>query len=442
MTHHSSKLALACIGLLCAPLICARPAFAQEVSLEERLADLQSEAEAQIEKIRSKVSELLADHVRAVEIRDVNAAAKLATKIANTGPGVRRLLIEKLDPGKAPTKVRLATADSALVVLAGLPLAAGLAELRTMATEGSALGRLNALRALSYAEISDGVDGFLARRVREDGPVEERAEAIASLARLQGGVARSSLVVALTSDASELRTRALDSLIENEWDKFGSDLGRLVSTPTMAREHGQAVIRYFELRPRELELQTVRALLTAAIETVPDPGSIVLIERIGDLQPKFGEVKDLIEKLAERGGSENTEAAWVLGARLGDRESLKRLREVYDFWVERRDRGDHMPFLLRARMFLRLRETDKAIDDYRDALSELEGAERAEPDDLRTLRIEVARAYALAGNLQRAGGTLEDANLNQEQKLTLVSDPLFADLLAHPRHGRVLRNEP
>lgn len=416
-------------------------ALAQDVPLEKRLAEMRAEAEAQIEKIRPEVLELLRDHVRAVTVRDVRAAEKIASRITSAGPGVRRVLIEKLDPGAAPSSTLIELADSALSVLSELPLAAGLAELRVMSDEGSALGRLNALQALGFAEFADTVDGYLARRVRRDGAPEERAEALASLARLGGGVAKLSLGEALASDVSELRARALEGLVEFGWSGFGDDLGRLVSAPARAREHGLAVIRYFELQPRELELGTVRLMLEAAIDKAPDPDPILLLERIGDLEPELSDIEDLVEKLSKRGGAECTEAAWVLGARLGSRESLKRLEEVYDFWVERRDQGDHMPYLKRARMYLRLRETNKAIEDYKDALREAEKSDRLSRGDLRVVLIETARAYALAGNLQRAGGALEDALLTQEQKLELAADPLFAELLAHPRHGRVLQEQ-
>ena len=414
-------------------------ALAQDVPLEKRLAELRAEAETQIEKIRPEVLELLRDHVRAVTARDVRAAEKVASRIASAGPGVRRVLIEKLDPGAAPSSMLIELSDSALSVLSELPLAAGLAELRTMSDEGSALGRLNALQALGFAEFSDTVDSFLARRARQDGAPEERAEALTSLARLGGGIAELSLAEALTSDVRELRVRALEGLVDFGWRGFGDELGRLVSAPERAREHGLLVVRYFELQPRELELGTVRLMLEAAIDKAPDPDPIELLERIGDLEPKLSEIEDLVAKLSTRGGAECAEAAWVLGARLGDRESLKRLEEVYDFWVERRDQGDHIPYMKRARMYLRLRETGKAIEDYKDALREAKKSDRISGADLRMVLIEAARAYALAGNLQRAGGALEDALLTQEQKLELAADPLFAELLAHPRHGRVLQ---
>ncbi len=416
-------------------------AHAQDVPLEKRLAELRAESEAQVERIRPKVFELLRDHVRAISARDVRAAEKIASRIASAGPGVRRVLIENLDPGAVPSSTLVELSDSALTVLSGLPLAAGLNELRTMSDEGSAIGRLNALQALGFAEFADTVDGFLARRVRRDGAPEERAEALTSLARLGGGVAELSLAEALTSDVSDLRTRALDGLVEFGWRGFGDELGRLVSVPERALEHGLAVVSYFELQPRELELGTVRSMLKAAIDQAPDPSPILLLERIGDLEPDLSEIEDLVEQLSKRGGSECTEAAWVLGARLGDRDSLKRLEEVYDFWVERRDQGDHEPYLKRARMYLRLRKTSKAIDDYKDALREANKSDRISRSDLRVVLIEAARAYALAGNLQRAGGALEDAQLTQEQKLELAADPLFAELLAHPRHGRVLQEQ-
>ena len=406
-------------------------------TIEDRLEGLRSARAETLAALGPQVAAQLDALAAARVSRDAREIERATERLVGLGPGVGVVLCTHLDPGVDSDVTRLRRAEAALDVVSELELAAALPDLRVLAVEGSALGRLHALRALGAASEREVTVPFLLSRSRLAEPVEERCAALASLARLGGAPAEERLAEALADEQEPVRTAALEALARERIEGFGTRLLDLLAPGSGTTEHWPQVLDYFAVFPDDFDTAAARRVLSLVPRrAVSTEHAIALLDRVGDLPLDRRDLEDELTELKNLEDNLVSEAGLILATRLGDKSARRVLEERYDFWVERAREREFQPYVNRAQLFLRLREYDAAVRDYREAL---DVADDRPVSVRRPLFIGLARAYAREERLDRASKALEEAQLPEQLRDQLAGDPVFAELLAHPRHGEVLR---
>ncbi len=410
---------------------------AERRALEDILANARTERAAAVEAARTHAQPLLEAAVaeRAAErAPDVQHAA-----LRELGAAAGLWLIERLDPGvdAAADSPAARLADEARDVLEMMlsdPLLPPLLDRATLGSEG---GRRRALELLGFASDREAViEPLSAAFERESG--EPKRAALVSLVRLGGPAGDRALDAALASSDNLLTRAALVELARSRRTDAAAKVAPLVRDGARAAKMWTFLADYYTAVPAALDAQ-VTANLVSLVEArhLDGAAAVGLLARMGRMGPSLSkELAAQLGRIERSGNPEVGEAASICLARWGDRTARRSLEKRYDDAVER-ERGEPAPLVARGGLYLRLGDWPAAAKDLKKAL-ELAEAQNS-PMPRRDVWIDLARAYALDGKLPLAASALEKASLTAVWRRRLLDDPDFAELVNHPRHGRVLR---
>ncbi|MHC4377687.1 MAG: HEAT repeat domain-containing protein [Planctomycetota bacterium] len=413
-----SKIIAALSALLLAaglPAQASAPAPQEErPSLEELLKRTREARDAAAASLKPQVEALLEELMTAVEEDDLRDRERATDKLLDLGAPAATALVPHLRPetqtSVAATKRAAKKADLALDLLRQMPTPAVVPTLVELTRSSSKAGTERAIRALGY-QTNGGAPEQRLLELFETPSSPWRGQACAALLHLGGADGRRTLDQALEADRLDLVRPALQALTDLAAEEHRPRVLDYLASGSNAHRVAKNATAYFLSLRDGLQSDEVRLFL-----------QYILDDRI-----KGEEAAELIDLFR---GTDLTRSRRDID------DQLERLSGDLSREVSEAEDDDSEPWADRAQMYLRMDEFAEAVSDYKKALKVSEGRPLS---FRRPYMVGTARAYALQGKLSAASDALEDALLGSTQKATLAADPDFAELVAHPRHGEVLR---
>lgn len=422
----------------------AAPAPLQEErpSLEELLKRTREARDAAAASLKPQVEALLEELLTAVEEDDLRDQERAQDKLLDLGAPAATALVPYLRPeiktSASATKRAARKADVALDLLRQMPTPAVVPALVDLTRSSSKAGTERAIRALGY-QINGGAPEQRLLELFETPSSPWRGQACAALLHLGGKEGRRALDQAFESDRLDLVRPALTALADLATEEHRPRVLDYLAGGSNAHRVAQNATTYFLSLRDGLQSDEVRLFLQYILDDRikgDEAAELIDMFRGTDLTRSRRDIDDQLERLSGDLSRDVSEAAYLCRARLGDRKAKSTVLERYDREISDSEDDDSEPWADRAEMYLRMDEFPEAVSDYKKALKVSEGRPLS---FRRPYMIGSARAYALQGKLSAASDALEDALLGSTQKATLAADPHFAELVAHPRHGEVLR---
>jgi hypothetical protein len=279
---------------------------------------------------------------------------------------------------------------------------------------------------------------FLEARYEQNGLERSlRAEALRGLLALDEPKRSARISRALASEPANLAEVALRYLITTEDPSKDAEVDTLARDPARAPALFDALYLYWRTLPKTLGAQELLTWLGwIGTETLPREQAPLLLVRLGRLPLPAKELEPRVRELAADLPAPIDRAAKILLANLGDKAVRRELLDQADLAIERAQEDAWTALQARAELLLDLNDPGAALDDLKRVLKLNQGAS---PFVRRGGFLAQARAYALQSKLDKAAEALEEARLPADERVKLRADPDFAELLAHPRHGEVLR---
>jgi tetratricopeptide (TPR) repeat protein len=441
-----SKIIAALSALLLAaglPAQASAPAPQEErPSLEELLKRTREARDAAAASLKPQVEALLEELMTAVEEDDLRDRERATDKLLDLGAPAATALVPHLRPetqtSVAATKRAAKKADLALDLLRQMPTPAVVPTLVELTRSSSKAGTERAIRALGY-QTNGGAPEQRLLELFETPSSPWRGQACAALLHLGGADGRRTLDQALEADRLDLVRPALQALTDLAAEEHRPRVLDYLASGSNAHRVAKNATAYFLSLRDGLQSDEVRLFLQYILDDRikgEEAAELIDLFRGTDLTRSRRDIDDQLERLSGDLSREVSEAAYLCRARLGDRKAKSTVLERYDREISEAEDDDSEPWADRAQMYLRMDEFAEAVSDYKKALKVSEGRPLS---FRRPYMVGTARAYALQGKLSAASDALEDALLGSTQKATLAADPDFAELVAHPRHGEVLR---
>lgn len=279
---------------------------------------------------------------------------------------------------------------------------------------------------------------FLKARYGQEGLERSlRAEALRGLLALDAPERSARLSQALTSQPTHLAEVALRYLIAAQDPSKDAEVDALARDPARAPFLLDALYLYWRTLPKTLAAPELLTWLGwIGTETLPNELAPLLLVRLGRLPLPAKELEPRVRQLAKDLPPPIDRSAKILLANLGDKAARRELLDQADLALERAEEDGWTALQARAELLLDLNDPGAALDDLKRVLKLNQAAS---PFVRRASFLAQARAYALQGKLDKSAEALEEARLPADERQKLRSDPDFAELLAHPRHGEVLR---
>jgi len=357
--------------------------------------------------------------------------------LAELGPASAPLLVEVLDPGPDADETAIHRAREAALALEPIVTVAVTEPLVTLARSGSPLGREHAVHLLGFSA-EPGRAGRVLNAIYEEGPAPLGRIALAALARLGSAEHEPLFGAALGSQDPLLVEAALGALASARSSKQAPAVLDLLRRTDSAVAHAESLLAYHLACPEVVGAEEAGAWIDLVASYRLKPTQAV---RVLEALPVFevtreSAVRKRLEGFAETRFPSIREAALLCLALVGDRGARRELLRAYDETIEEFP-GLFESHRLRAVVYYRLGEYDKATRDFKKALQQ-NVVDREERD---ALLIGLARCYALSDKLKLAAEALAEAWLTPPELSALAADPDFATLLANPKYGAALRGE-
>jgi tetratricopeptide (TPR) repeat protein len=411
-------------------------------TLEELLKRTREARDAAAASLKPQVEALLEELLTAVEEDDLRDQERATDKLLDLGAPAATALVPYLRPeittSAAGTKRAAKKADVALDLLRQMPSPAVVPALVELTRSSSKAGTERAIRALGH-QTNGGAPEQRLIELFETPSSPWRGQACAALLHLGGADGRRALDQALEADRLDLVRPALEALADLAAEEHRQRILDYLASGSNAHRVAKNATSYFLSLRDGLQSDEVRLFLQFVLDDRikgEEAAELIDMFRGTDLARSRRDIDDQLEQLSGDLSREVSEAAYLCRARLGDRKAKSTVLERYDREISESEDDDSRPWADRAEMYLRMDEFAEAVSDYKKALKVSEGRPLS---FRRPYMVGTARAYALQGKLSAASDALEDALLGSTQKATLVADPDFAELVAHPRHGEVLR---
>jgi len=402
---------------------------AVQVAQRAPLEDLLERARAEREQQRALLTPLISAALDSFSARgDPPTEARreaLVDQLAAFGLEAGPFLLPHLEPaGEDPVaRARALAVAEALARLQGPALTDPLVALLS---QGSEMGRRNALRALETSPEPERVRPVL-RQVFDAAPTGAlKQAALRTLIRLGGPQNARLYAEILSQDDAELVELALNALLDTRDAQAAPQVRQLLADTARAQRHAELLLAYYSALPQLVDAQ----LLQQWVAVVEKGGSLDLRVAVVDALPAIAgsagaDLRRALEPLAYNSEPKLRESVLVAMARLGDRNARRDLLASYDEIVERNDRFPEA-YLRRAQVYLRIEEWDDAIKDFQQALRLSRDDSRPQPEAY----IGLARAHARRGRLRDAAEWLRKAPISIKELRELADDPDFAELRA------------
>jgi len=415
----------------------ARVATEEErLSLEEWLERLRARRDARRALLRDELAVLLADLDRVIEDPSSNAVHALTERIIELGDEVAPLLVEHLDPGAEPRRAVRARAELMAKVLSRLDATSIEGPLIELLNTGGPDASAHAAHVLARASGSRRAgEALLAAFERSTG--QPRKVYLQALLEVSGPARERVLDEVLGGDDEETIDQALHALADSPNVGFKPAVREILDDPERSVRHARALLAFFVACGAEhVEDDELAGLIDLARRASVAPRHrIAILSDLRKLAERLShDLRREVEPLAEHTHPEIREAALTTLAYFGDRSSRRRLLEPYD---ERID--DNPEWALR---WADRAAVHYAIGDYRDAIQDWKKAlqvARDDPAPPRGVHVGLARAYAQQGRLRDAAEWLDEAPITTDELRALADEPVFAELRADDRYGKVFR---
>ena len=196
---------------------------------------------------------------------------------------------------------------------------------------------------------------------------------------------------------------------------------------------------YIACGPENVEDDELGALIDLARRaSVPPSHRIAILDGLQHLAEKLHfDLRRKVDPLTDHTHPELREAALTSLAFFGDRGARKQLLAPYD---ERIDMNPDwaLRWADRAEVYYKIGVDRDAIRDWKKALQ----IAKNDPAPPRGVHLGLARSYARQGRLKDAAEWLDEAPITTKELRSLATDPVFAKLRAHDKHGKVFRLDP
>jgi len=402
-------------------------------SLEQLLAEARAEAAAARAALLPKVSALIAS-LDALERRGRETnAARIVDSLVALGLDAAPLLVQYLDPGATASLAHTYRAERVVDAIARLRSVATTDALLARTREGTQLGRLNALRALSASPEPDRVAAALEALVRsipidseENRPV--RGGALAALARLGGSAAHRILRETMHAEDIQSVEAVLDALAEARAVELTADVVALLVGPR-GPLLATRLAAYVEAVPAALNHDNAveGVLRLCTLDTTSRDAKLRLLDQLrrGDHKPPTSSRRDL-QALRESTDVGVRRATLIYLARMKDRPAKRELFEDVDAMVKD-GRNEIAGFETRAELYYLVGDHNAAVKDWREALRAYGDRGSVRPA---TPYIGLARSLTLLGKHKDAAEYLRQAPLSMSALHELARDRDFEGMLA------------
>ncbi len=426
--------------LLFAPLTTPLPDHpvdpGEQLSLEELLEVYRGERDRVLEAYRDSVNMLVADLEAAHEKGSgrKSALAGYRKQLLDLGPAAAPLMVQFLDPGVAPAEAVEGRAFQVALVLEALPSTRAITgNLLDILDRGSIEGRRNALRVLSASDDPQRV-GPVLRELYAKSSDKYRGELLGAIARLGGKDNEAFVATILADEDARVVTLALKVLAEAKITDAAPRILELVQSTSAAARQVPRLLDYYRACHEIVDDEHCTALVALARSMVSDPGTVeLLLEFLTEFQDRWNsKVKKEFKQLSSSTDQRIAEAALIGLAKGGDRGARKKLLAPYDDRIQNNVRLAQA-WESRADLRYRIGDYKNAIKDYQEALKAGEAYGRTQPD----VYVGLARCCARLGKLKDAHEWLDDAPLSIVMLRDLAKEPVFAEMVAHPKYGKV-----
>lgn len=418
-----------------APALGSRPGQEPErQSLEELLERLRREREERLAELRGVVHDLAAELDRVAAQPSSRAEARLRQRIVALGPDATPLLVAWIDPGPSASEAAVRRARIVTEALLEMDCGAVERELFERLSQGTLEGRLNAAQLLGAWRDPEHVAPRLLETFRTvQGPVQRAV--LRALLKLGGPTRRELIDQVLRGPDAEHTDLVLEALAEAREREFAPDVAALLEDPERSLRHAAGIIAYYDACPEDAGRDVVRALLALLPRNPPHAVQLDLLQALPGFEPRLSsELRRALEPLRQGPDDELREAALAALARLGDRRAQRELLAPYDEAIDQNPRWA-VRWVARAQIWYRIENFGEAIDDYKKALL----VAKDDPRPPQGAHVGLARCYARLGKLKDAASWLESAPISTRELRALAQDPVFAELRANEKYGRVFR---
>jgi len=403
-------------------------AQATDGSLEAFLRRVRAEREAERERLRPKVEDLVQRLGRARAAAEVK---KLQADLDALGSEAPALVTPFLDPGTNPEAEQEKRAEEVAAWLARHPDPSLFEPLLRLAREGSPLGRRLALRLLGSSQERERAAAAL-RTLHGEVGGSLRAECVAALARLASD---DPLVVASLGDPHpEVVAQALRALTSEPRKKPRPEVLTLLEDQSRGADVLPELVAYLSFPGQTLDEQTVATLLRyASREDLPLEARLTVLRGAPHLPGGMtSRVRREFDGLVASSEAALREEALIALTLLKDGRARRELLKPYDEQVQSNSSWP-LAYQRRGDVLLRIGEYRDAAKDYQEAIRLHEDSARLPGN--RDLWINLARAQVKDNKLKAAADALEAFGLSSDLRKALRADPDFQPLVEHSKYG-------
>jgi hypothetical protein len=390
-------------------------------SLEDFLERARREREAVQKRMQGDVDALVSQLEAST---DAKMLRDLVERTVALGQEATPLLVRHLDPGEGPLDKDRVRAQQVALALARMDTSPILADLVALLEKGSNDGKRHALKVLEGCPARERAFDPVQQAFRtSEGSVKQAA--LQTLIAIGGPRADAVLGEVLTSGDDQLVALAIDGLADAQDDRSLEPIRRILGNAPASARHAKALLRYFEKHRPLLESSDVLAFVRVAQQSsVSLDTRIEVIDRLAELRPALdNELRKAMEPIATAHEQRLRESGLILLARLGDKSSERELVRGFDDFVAKNENWAEA-YVRRADMFARIGDDDKAIKDYRQALT----VGKDDPTVQAETHVKLARALVRKGKLKEAADRLRQSPVSMARLRELSEDPEFAPL--------------
>jgi len=422
------------------PVPAPAPALDDSLSLEELLKTYREARDRILEGYRDQVTLLVADLEAANDQGAARSAAleQCRQKLVALGPPAAPLMVRFIDPGATPSDSQKERAHQIGLALSALPTKRAITgDLLEILERGSTDGRRNALEVLATSDDRERV-GPVLRDLYTKSSDPARGELLAAIARLGGPENEAFIAAILADEDTRVVSLALKILAKERVTTAAPQVLALLQKPESAGHQIPRIVEYYHACDEVMDDDHCDALVELARAMVSDPASAVtLLELLNEYQDRWSsKVKRELKQLASSDESRIAEAALIGLAKTGDRSARRKLLEPYDQDVQSNARLAQA-WERRADLRYKIGDYKGAIKDYQEAQKAGEAYGRSQPE----VYVGMARSNCRLGKLKDAFDWLDKAPISIVRLRELAAEPVFAELLAHPKYGKVCHLE-
>ena len=424
-----------------APLPPASPCLVTEQdereSLQEFLDRMRKKQEAVFASLRGRVDDLLSDIDEAIDNNSAKDLVKARRALIALGPEIAPMLVEEIDPGRAPDRKPRERSQNVSWALRELPTRAITDRLLEIAKRGSVQGQRNALGVLGRTSEPRRVSPPIVEIYNSHTGIVQLA-ALQAIAQIGGDQNDGVLRTALLGVDDDLRQAALDAIVKAGAPQFAQQVLILATNLEKSKDYVNKILAYYRACPDVVDKHHVAAMIEIAadarVDTIQRQATLELLplwERQID-----GKHKRRVKELTKSGRRSISTAALIFLATLGDSNARRDLMRQYDEAVER-DEDNSRPYVDRATALYKIGEYSHSFRDCKQAIKLSRNGPQQVPDAF----ILAAKCNAQLGKLKLASEYLDDAPISIAALQALASDPVFAELRESGRYGGVFRLE-